>query len=144
MEVNNIENKLVYNALQRNLMDEVGVNIDESHDTNGVPTLTGTVLGSGNVLIGIGDAGDNAITGTSAIATQIQTAITHSTGHGGRISVTKETNVLTLTYIVTDLSTYLQHGDYLSFVPYMTTFTGRTGFEIMQVQSIDTNNKRIY
>ena len=116
----------------------------ESHDTDGVSTLTGTVLGSGNVLIGIGDAGDNAITGTSAIATQIQTAITHSTGHGGRISVTKETNVLTLTYIVTDLSTYLQQGDYLSFVPYMTTFTGRTGFEIMQVQSIDTNNKRIY
>ena len=106
-----------------------------------ISQYTGGVHGSGNIDICIDDSGDDPITTTDDIVIQIQSAITYSTGHGGRIDVTREGNVLTLTYIGLPFTQYFETGDYISFHPYLTQFNGA---EIVQITNIDTINKRIY
>ena len=121
----------------KNIQYEFGK--DNNEGASGTHT-SGALTSGGNTLIQL--HGETTVAG---IATEIKTAIENATnGHGTRISITRTTGLLTLTYKIQPLNNgVLNVGDYISFVQTNDTFTGRDEFEIMRVLTLSDTNMTV-
>tara|TARA_R110000824_G_scaffold137515_1_gene301625 strand:- start:283 stop:8439 length:8157 start_codon:yes stop_codon:yes gene_type:complete len=91
-------------------------------------SATGTT-GGGYTIIGMSDVTANV----TAIATNVKNAIEHANGHGGRITITQASGVLSLTYTHLPLDSYLSPGDYLV----LTSSMNATADEYIKINSVD-------